>query len=145
MSFRQLVYVSSARQGYLIHEVDQQTEAGHARNAQNDITGILLHYNGNFLQLLEGAPGIVDTTLGRIKADQRHRGLLVLYDETVDARRFSDSSTALLVNDHNAKTSLPDLFEESGSSWVLRANADIDQKLGVLLNTFLAVNSGSNI
>lgn len=145
MSFRQLVYVSSARHGSSALDIVDKTAIGHKTNALNDVTGILLNYNDNFFQILEGRPVDVEETLSRISADSRHRGLLVLQDETIDTRRFPDSRTALLAHGQQGETSVPDLFEEATNGWSLKPGADIDQKLAVLLKTFLSVNSGYNI
>ena len=144
MSFRQLVYVSSARPGHSAAEIVQRTAFGHNTNAQNGVTGILLNYNDNILQVLEGAFADVEETLDRIRADIRHRGMLILQDETVDDRRFADSRTALLADGHHGTTSVPDLFEERTNGWALKFDAEIEQKLAVLLKTFLSVNSGHN-
>lgn len=57
-------------------------------NARNGITGILLHSDGNILQLIEGQKDAVDQLFSKIEQDERHCKLLVLYRRNVAARDF---------------------------------------------------------
>jgi hypothetical protein len=145
MSFLQLVYVSSATQSHSAAEIVRGTASGHDTNALNGVTGILLNYNDNILQVLEGPSADVEEMLARTRADVQHRGMLILQDETVDDRQFPDSRTALVANGQEGTTSVPDLFEETTNGWALKSDAEIEQKLAVLLKTFLSVNSGQSI
>lgn len=57
-------------------------------NTANNITGLLCHHDGSFLQFLEGAAEDVEPTFQRICADSRHRGMIEVYREAVSERAF---------------------------------------------------------
>lgn len=91
----QIVYISTARG-------DTHVERGHIlltsrRNNQRDgITGLLYDDGVRFLQVLEGNMSQVDAAYERIKADPRHRAVVVLSRRPIDAREFGDWAMASL-------------------------------------------------
>jgi len=91
----QIVYISTARG-------DTHVERGHIlltsrRNNERDgITGLLYDDGVRFLQVLEGEMNQVDKTFARIKADPRHRAVVVLSRRPIDAREFGDWAMASL-------------------------------------------------
>jgi hypothetical protein len=59
------------------------------RNAEHDVSGMLIYDHGAFLQLLEGEIGAVKDILVRIERDPRHKHLTVLLtDENIPERAF---------------------------------------------------------
>jgi hypothetical protein len=58
-------------------------------NHRNDITGVLLHSDGNFMQCFEGPEQAVNETYERIRASRRHKDLIELMNERVRRRSFS--------------------------------------------------------
>jgi AcrR family transcriptional regulator len=57
-----------------------------------------------FIQVLEGAPGVVGALYDRILADTRHRDVVVVLDGAIQARAFSDWSMRLLGEDDLSPT-----------------------------------------
>ncbi len=53
------------------------------RNRRDGICGLLLAGGHRYLQILEGAPGLVEATMTRIHRDDRHLGVTILVDRTV--------------------------------------------------------------
>ncbi|RPD44090.1 BLUF domain-containing protein [Hymenobacter sediminis] len=51
-------------------------------NRQHAITGLLLHGQGHFMQLLEGEASIVQALYQRIQADRRHQQVTTLLEQT---------------------------------------------------------------
>jgi hypothetical protein len=72
---------------------DILTKARHF-NEINQITGILLFRNGEFLQLLEGDKFNVHYTFKRIRDDKRHYKIKVLHESPISERLFSGWSMA---------------------------------------------------
>lgn len=142
MSLRQIVYVSSGAREYSIAELEEIAEIGARNNGRTGVTGILLHYNGNFMQLIEGETDAVEETFKRISADSRHTGILKLQDDPIDKRRFPDSRMGLRSIAEDEMTRYPDLFENSQAGWQVKADAPIDNKLVVLFKTFFKINAG---
>lgn len=91
----QIVYISTARG-------DVRVERGHIlltsrRNNERDgVTGLLYDDGVRFLQVLEGEMDRVDATFARIKADPRHRAVVVLSRRPVEAREFGEWAMASL-------------------------------------------------
>ena len=61
-------------------------------NAAVDITGMLLHQDGSFLQVLEGTPAVVDPLFAKIRRDHRHQGVVMLARNEITVRNFPDWS-----------------------------------------------------
>ena len=59
-------------------------------NTSRDITGLLLHRDRSFYQVLEGAEDIVRQTFDSIEKDKRHTAIDILFEGEVDEREFPD-------------------------------------------------------
>ena len=59
-------------------------------NGAHGITGLLLHREDSFLQVMEGRRADIETLYERIKADPRHVRVEVLFQDKIDKREFSD-------------------------------------------------------
>ena len=66
--------------------------ASRRNNAAADVTGMLLHIDGGFLQILEGPDAAVEETFARIAADPRHTRVARLWREPAERRIFRDWS-----------------------------------------------------
>ena len=66
-------------------------------NAALGLTGMLLYTQGNFFQVLEGAPVAIHGLMGVLEIDRRHAGIRVLCDTPVQARVFADWTMAQVV------------------------------------------------
>ena len=143
MSLRQIVYVSSGCHEYSAAKLEEITEVGRRNNRNCGVTGILLHYSGNFLQLLEGEHAAVGATYARIVADPRHTGILKLQDEEIPQRQFPDYRLAFRSIAEGEMTTCPELFEKFNSVWNVKPDSGIDPKLLVLFRTFFKINGGS--
>lgn len=85
-----LVYLSTmvrpmteADLGDLLAECQRQNRA-------LDVTGLLVHHQGQVMQLLEGEQHVVRDLYARISDDPRHHGLFVIWTGLADHRRFPD-------------------------------------------------------
>jgi hypothetical protein len=84
--------------GYVSTETGHMASAGmvelltEARriNTSRDITGLLLHRDRSFYQVLEGAEDVVRQTFDSIEKDERHTAIDVLFEGEVDEREFPD-------------------------------------------------------
>ncbi|CAO1634030.1 unnamed protein product [Jaminaea pallidilutea] len=85
----QVVYTSSAKDRYMSRkEIEQILVYSRQRNTADSITGLLLYRDGSFAQFLEGPAAAVNATFHRIQGDQRHRGVIVLLNRSVERRDF---------------------------------------------------------
>lgn len=58
-------------------------------NRENNISGILLHINGEFIQVLEGAKKAVLDLFEIIKKDKRHKNVIAFDEKEVAEKYFS--------------------------------------------------------
>lgn len=85
----QLVYLSRATAYVDRSELHDITAVSMANNRGRGITGALLFCDGYFLQILEGAPEVVDATLEKICLDARHADVQVIERRDGVARMFA--------------------------------------------------------
>lgn len=64
----------------------------HRNNPGKGLTGMLLHGNGTFLQVLEGEDDVVDTLIDAIGRDPRHTNMKIVRREAITARQYADWS-----------------------------------------------------
>ena len=126
-----LAYVSSA--SFLLNqdELDAVLRVSRARNGAAGITGLLLYCDGSVMQYLEGPRTAVRATFARIAEDPRHRDLIVLLDEPVAKREFSDWSMAC------SRVDPPDFARLRAAPWPALSTAAERQGLAMgLLSSF---------
>ncbi len=106
-----LIYICSAVAPFSPAELDELLKKSRSNNHDLDITGLLLYKDGSFMQLLEGPEAAVKTTLLKIEADPRHRGILVLLERERAEREFSEWSMGFKCLDGDTVKSVPGYSE----------------------------------
>lgn len=95
-----LVYLSACAiprgKGHFRAEIADIISACERNNTAADITGILIHDRGRFIQLLEGRPAAVTAVFSAIRRDSRHEQVTILLQETAGHRLMPDWSMAFL-------------------------------------------------
>jgi hypothetical protein len=61
-----------------------------ARNQANNITGLLLHRDDSFFQVIEGEQEAVLQVFSSIERDPRHHRIEVLFQGPIEEREFAD-------------------------------------------------------
>ncbi|KAJ3005788.1 hypothetical protein HKX48_000463 [Thoreauomyces humboldtii] len=84
---RQLIYVSQAV-STTSRDLAAILDSARRRNAKDQISGILLYNNGQFMQCLEGKPELVQGVYNDISKDERHEHIAILLDHEVRRRDF---------------------------------------------------------
>lgn len=87
-----LVYVSSSPAPLSEDAIDDILETSRRNNAAVGVTGVLLHGEGNIIQVLEGPREAVEGVFERVRRDARHRQVQVLLREAKERRYFGDWS-----------------------------------------------------
>lgn len=104
-----------------------------ANNQVNNITGVLIYKNQNFLQVLEGEETIVDATFNRIKLDSRHKNIFKVINTYVDERIFEDYNFGFTIIDNKSGLSnLHDYLE-----WLKGAENKLANKVIVMVENFI--------
>ena len=89
-----LLYVSTAAHRLCPEELNHLLERAQARNAREQVTGVLLYSHGNFMQYLEGSAAGIATVYEAIKADRLHHGIIELMHEPIATREFAEWTMA---------------------------------------------------
>lgn len=87
-----LLYMSRASGEMASADIDRLLDGARQRNRSRGVTGALLHYDGRFLQVLEGEAEAIDQCFGRIQSDRRHDRITPLYRAPIAAARFPEWS-----------------------------------------------------
>ncbi len=87
-----VVYMSSASVPWATHDIAHMLAHARARNRRQRITGLLLHYDGAFIQHIEGPEAQLKSLYADIRADRRHNNLIELMHEPVLMREFQSWS-----------------------------------------------------
>jgi hypothetical protein len=85
-----LVYVSRARPRFMAEQLQDLLARSRASNVKAGITGMLLHKDSRFMQVLEGEETAVVDLYRRIAVDPRHCEVVPLLREPLAARQFAD-------------------------------------------------------
>ena len=83
-----LLYMSRATGEMAPDDVDRLLDGARQRNRARGVTGALLHYDGRYLQVLEGRAEAIDQCFDRIQSDQRHERITALHRAPIEAARF---------------------------------------------------------
>jgi hypothetical protein len=87
-----LVYISTGACEFSKSDLLELLAQSREKNARLGITGMLLHKDGVFQQILEGPEEAVKSLFETIRADKRHRGVIKILDGYQDKRQFPDWS-----------------------------------------------------
>ncbi|HEY0055971.1 MAG TPA: BLUF domain-containing protein [Pedobacter sp.] len=92
-----LIYRSEVSNQMPEEELINLLEQSRKRNKSINITGMLLHFNNRFLQLLEGEQTDLKTLYADICKDSRHKNVVTLKEGTSENRLFPDWSMSFKI------------------------------------------------
>jgi hypothetical protein len=100
-----LVYISEAHHEVCYTDLENILFSARNRNSKLDITGILIHKDDFFIQLLEGSESHVKEVLSLIIKDRRHKHLRVIKEWTSETPRYFEKwSMSFVDGDLEEKT-----------------------------------------
>lgn len=92
---RQILYVSLSNVRGDQAALDRIVNQSRHNNALDGVTGLLWSDGERFAQVIEGDPRAIEDAMTRIRADDRHRDIVVLHDIDVTERQFGSWSMDL--------------------------------------------------
>jgi hypothetical protein len=101
-----LLYVSSANQALDQAQLKDLLVTSMRNNLKLDITGMLLHIESKFIQLLEGPEENVLSLYDKIKTDDRHQKVTTVMEGPATERLFPDWQMAFKAIDKEEFSSL---------------------------------------
>jgi hypothetical protein len=105
MALHQIIYISSANTTLTEDALLEILASSQERNAERELTGLLLHADGNIIQVIEGPQGAVEHLYKKISGDSRHRGVTLITSRPIKQRDFLEYKMGF-------KRALSEEFEE---------------------------------
>lgn len=102
-----LVYVSASSHLLEDDELEELLKQANDNNNELGVTGMLLYYEGAFMQALEGTEEVVRGLFARITQDRRHHLITPLLEEYIAERNFPDWSMGYYRLSHDEASRLP--------------------------------------
>jgi len=100
----ELVYTSLARSGLKKSDIEAIISTSKRNNLKKGITGCLLYYKREFVQILEGPKEDVKILFEKIKKDPRNLSPKLLYEGSIEAPVFGSWSMAVkIIEDKEVK------------------------------------------
>ena len=129
-----ICYVSSANDLFNF-EIKELLSSTASKNLENNISGVLLHNAGNFLQYMEGTKEeVIELYYARILKDTRHKDPIVLIEKEIDNLYFDGYETgftSILEKNDSAKfRSYIELLKHLDSKDVRAVTSTIETFLG---------------
>ena len=90
MNVYQLSYQSKAPTSFEAKDLDSILGSAVQNNERANISGCLVFYNNCFVQILEGSKENVISLYNKIKKDNRHHNLELLWQGEVDKKHFKE-------------------------------------------------------
>jgi len=86
----ELIYYSIAQPWLNSEDILNILKTSREFNIENNITGCLLYFNNEFIQILEGEKNIVKYLYGKIEQDKRHHHVMLLVQNEKESRSFTN-------------------------------------------------------
>lgn len=93
---RCIAYISTEARRLSRADIQDILRVSRMKNTMRRLTGVLLYYDGVFLQVLEGEHDQLDELMTVLRLDRRHGEIRVMLDETTTERHFPDWSMAFV-------------------------------------------------
>ena len=90
MSLRQIIYTSQASEQFNKRSLLDLLHTSRGYNTIDNISGVLMHRDGYFLQIIEGEQDVIEDLFQRINNDTRHKNIKMILDRSVESRLFSN-------------------------------------------------------
>ena len=110
-----IVYSSTAERSFDDVDLAQLLAQSRATNTAHGLTGLLVHRQGRFLQLIEGEEADVRERMAAILADDRHGRIAILMEERIAERQFPDWTMGMAKYDARVAERIPgyrDTFDD---------------------------------
>lgn len=129
-----IVYVSSAVRLLTLEEISHLLSRARRRNAQHDVTGVLLYIGGNFMQYIEGPAASLDVIYRIIQQDELHSGIIQISREPIEERQFGEWSMAFQTREFEGYVGPPN--EKNLTDMILELADDNPSSARIVLRGF---------
>ena len=134
---KQLAYLSTAVRLMTDDELIDLLKVARRRNAEHDVTGVLLYCDGTFIQVLEGESDHLDLIFDSISKDIRHKNIIRLIEGKLDKKYFPDWNMGFAAIDKDKARELTSFLSSTGEI----LDDESGNILASILKTFIATNN----
>ncbi|QXP59637.1 BLUF domain-containing protein [Olleya sp. HaHaR_3_96] len=92
MKCRRIIYTSQSTKQFNKRDLLDLLHDSRAFNTMDNISGVLMHKNGLFLQIIEGKSKDLENLIERLRRDTRHNNLKIIDDQSIEDRTFANWS-----------------------------------------------------
>ena len=124
-----IIYFSSATHLLTDNELHLLLDKSRIKNSQNDISGILIHIDGDILQVLEGEKEKIQNLFELIKLDPKHSTIIKVFDNEVPTRMFENWSMGF------SKETIENVRKNSNLCWL--SIKELQENRGNIVTGFL--------
>ena len=89
-NLRCIVYLSSATNLMTDAEIEALLVSARNSNATQNITGVLMYLDGNFVQYIEGPEDNLHKLYDRISSSPKHKDIIKIMHKSIAVRNFPD-------------------------------------------------------
>ncbi len=116
-----IAYASAAAPGFDDAAIRELLDRTRKKNADAGITGVLLHVERSFFQILEGTPEVLTPLYEKLQIDRRHTNISKLVEEPISRREFGGWSMGL------AQVTAREISEQAGLNDFFRAGSSLHE------------------
>lgn len=127
-------YLSDSVEHNTMDELKILYEKAKENNRVNNITGVLIYKDRNFLQVLEGEEHHVDQTFKRIEKDKRHKNIFEIINSEIEERIFEDYNFGFTIVNNNEE--LKNLYQYL--DWLKEADSSHANKVVRMVENFVS-------
>lgn len=104
---RRLAYASRATQAMNETALSEILAVARHKNDANQVTGMLVYCEGDFLQVIEGEDRVIEALYDRIADDPRHQNCRIWSDKSVTERLFANWNMGFKATSKATLASIP--------------------------------------
>lgn len=112
-------------------------EKSRKNNSSIGVTGLLISYQGLFIQYLEGEDATIDELYEKIRIDPRHRSVIEISSDILEDRQFSNWSMAYRKVDADKAEEILGYRDLNKKDLLVSERTDAQHPALQLLNSFL--------
>ncbi|XCF07113.1 BLUF domain-containing protein [Tamlana crocina] len=127
-------YLSDSVEHNTMDELKTLYEKAKENNRANNITGVLIYKDRNFLQVLEGEEHHVDQTFKRIEKDKRHKNIFEIINSEIEERIFEDYNFGFTIVNNSEE--LKNLYQYL--DWLKEADSSHVNKVVKMVENFVS-------
>lgn len=96
----QIIYLSSSKKFLSPEQINELLSKSREKNLKNNITGILLYFDRDFLQVIEGEKKAIQDLFEIIKKDERHSEIITVFNKKINEKHFPEWNMGFAFTDY---------------------------------------------